>query len=311
MTKKIKFIIPFPDVPYYAWQVLVQINNFRKFGYEIDTYYLVCYFNGRVSDIVTKFAQSTNIKATFRLYPDDRVDKSYTASIKPWLMSKFFEEYPEEKDNVYIYLDPDLIFLKPIDWTKYIDDDIWYESNTSSYLNSTYIKSKGEQLFIDMCEIVDIPPQLVIDNDNNCGGAQYITKNNTCSFWNEVRELSNVLYKHMKDTASKYQPEGQLYPIQAWTSEMWTTNWIHWRNGRQTKTVEELDFHWANHNMNDLKHAMFHNAGVTVNDGEHFAKTAYQLSPFNKETLGKETSISYKYIQEIKETELNFPELLF
>lgn len=309
--KKIKFIVPFPDTPYYLWQVLVQINNFRKFGYEVDTYYLVCYFNNRVSDVAKKIAASDNIKSTFRFYPDERTDLTYTASIKPWLMAKFFEEYPEEKENIFIYLDPDLIFLKPIDWIKYSHDDIWYESDTSSYLNSIYIKSKGEQLFNDMCDIVEISPDLVIANDYNCGGAQYVTKNNTCSFWYEVSELSTVLYKYMVDTAKNYQPEGQTYPIQAWTSEMWVTNWIHWRNGGKTRTVKELNFHWANHSIKYLEHDMYHNAGVTINDGEHFCKIAYQVSPFNKETLGKENSISYNYIKEIRETELNFPELLF
>ena len=114
----------------------------------------------------------------------------------------------------------------------------------------------------------------------------------------------------MIETSDKYKTDEQIYPIQAWTSEMWTTNWCFWKRNIKTQCLEELEFHWANHNIEDLKFSIYHNAGVVNNDGEHFSKTAYQTSPFNKETKGKENSISYKYIKEIKDTEMNFPELV-
>ncbi len=161
-----------------------------------------------------------------------------------------------------------------------------------------------------MCNIVGISPQLVISNDLNCGGAQYITKNNTYEYWKEVELTSVPLYKHMVATAEKYKKDGQIYPIQAWTSEMWTTNWVLWKNGIKTKCIDELNFHWANHHIRDLRYSIYHNAGVTDNNGSHFSKTAYQKSPFMQELKGSVDSISYKYIEEIKSTEINFPELV-
>jgi len=308
--KNLKFIIPVPDNKYYLWQILVQINNFRKIGYEIDTHYLVSVSDNNVSEILKSILISGNIKAKFHVYSDTREDKSYAPSTKPWLMAQYFKQYPTEKDNVYIYLDPDVIFLKQIDLSKFLDDDIWYESNTTSYLDSGYIKSKGEPLFYEMCDIVGIKPELVIENDRNCGGAQYITKNNTYEYWSEVEKTSVPLYKHMKDTAEKYHPEGQQHAIQAWTSEMWTTNWVLWKNGIKSKIIPELDFHWANHKMSEMRYAIFHNAGVVENNGIDFAKTFYVNSPFNTEIKGTPESISYKYIEEIKETETNFPEIV-
>ena len=308
--KKIKFIVPLPDSSYYLWQILVQINNFRRLGYEIDAHYPVCIFNNNPSEILKQLSNSTNIKAHFHLYYDNREDKSYSASMKPWLMAQYFKEFPEEKDNIYIYLDPDVIFLDKMNFSKFIDDDIWYESDTCSYLDSRYIKSKGEQLFYEMCDIVGIPYEVVLSNDKNCGGAQYITKNNTFEFWNEVEKTSVPLYKHMVDTAVKYKPEGDPYPIQAWTSEMWTTNWCLWKNGITTKCVPELDFHWADHKMKELKHTIFHNAGVVKEDDINFCKTTYQKSPFRKDIKISKDSISYKYLLEVKETEINFPELI-
>ena len=251
-----------------------------------------------------------DVKSKFHIYQDTREDKSYSASMKPWLMAQYFKEFPEEKDSIYVYLDPDVIFLKEFDFSKFLNDNIWYESNTCSYLDSAYIKSKGEELFYEMCDIVGVKPETVIEYDRNCGGAQYITKNNTYEYWNEVEKTSVPLYKHMVETKEKYHPEGVQYPIQAWTSEMWTTNWVLWKHGIKTKVVPELDFHWANHQMVDLKYSIFHNAGVVDNDGINFAKTFYVNSPFNKEIKGTPESISYKYIEEIKETEINFPEIV-
>lgn len=309
-NKKIKFIIPAPDSPYYLWQVLVQINNFRKLGYEIDAHYPVCYFNGSPSKLLVALSESINIKSKFHLYSDNRTDKSYSASTKPWLMGQYFKEFPEESKFTYIYLDPDVIFLKPINWHRFTNDDIWYESDTCSYLNSRYIKSKGEQLFVEMCDIVDIPTELVIENDLNCGGAQYVTKNNKFEIWNEIEKVSVTLYNHMINTSEKYKPEKEIYPIQAWTAEMWATNWVLWKHGIKTKCDNNLDFHWANHKNTELKFDIYHNAGVTENDGKYFSKTAYQKSPFNKELKGGIDTISYKYIEEIKDTEMNFPELI-
>ena len=308
--KKVKFIIPLPDIAYYLWQGIVQINNFKKFGYDIDTHYPVCISNNIISEQLKTIMMCPDVKSKFHIYQDNREDKSYSASMKPWLMAQYFKEFPEEKDSIYIYLDPDVIFLKKFDFSKFLYDDIWYESNTCSYLDSGYIKSKGEQLFYEMCAIVGIKPETVIEYDRNCGGAQYITKNNTFEYWNEVEKKSVPLYKHMKNTAEKYHPEAQQYPIQAWTSEMWTTNWVLWKNGVVTKVVPELDFHWANHRMIDLKYSIFHNAGVVENNGIDFAKTFYVNSPFKTEIKGTAESISYKYIEEIKETEINFPEIV-
>ena len=308
--KKIKFIVPLPDITYYLWQGIVQINNFKKFGYDVDTHYPVCISNNLISEQLKTIMMCPDVKSKFHIYQDTREDKSYSASMKPWLMAQYFKEFPEEKDSIYVYLDPDVIFLKEFDFSKFLNDNIWYESNTCSYLDSAYIKSKGEELFYEMCDIVGVKPETVIEYDRNCGGAQYITKNNTYEYWNEVEKTSVPLYKHMVETKEKYHPEGVQYPIQAWTSEMWTTNWVLWKHGIKTKVVPELDFHWANHQMVDLKYSIFHNAGVVDNDGINFAKTFYVNSPFNKEIKGTPESISYKYIEEIKETEINFPEIV-
>jgi len=308
---KIKFIIPYPDVPYYCWQILVQINNFRKLGYEVDTHYICCYFNNNVSPMTKSFVESDKIKAHFHLYPDDRDIKNYPASMKPYMMYKYFQEFPEEKENIYVYLDADVIFLEPFDFTPFVNDDIWYGSDVGSYINSGYINQKGEGLLQEMCDFVGIDKKTVTDNDNNCIGAQYITKNNTADFWYDVYENSSKLYVHLQGRQSHYFKPEMIHWLQIWTMEMWLTLWELWRRGVKTKHTESWNFHWANHSKKDKKHIIYHNAGVTENDGKHFSKIHYQSSPFNKEILCSEDSLSYLYKLEVLDTQKHYPDLVW
>lgn len=308
--KKIKFIVPFIDRPYYLWQILVQINNFRKMGYEQDTIFLGTTFADMVTPELQKMVDSPDVKAKFVLYPEDRLIRRYPASLKPRTMAKYFRDFPEEKDTVYVYLDPDVIFLRPIDFSVYANDDIWYEGDTTGYLNSRYIKSKGEQLFLEMCMIVGIDPQVVMANDLNCGGAQFIIKNNTYELWHEIEILSVILYKHMDETKEKYCPPGQQYPIQAWAAEMWTTNWCLWKYGIETRVIPEMNFHMADHALSRLEHPFLHCTG-TVIPGIAFNKLTYQDSPFKIELPDYPDSITSLYVKEIREVKINFPDLIW
>lgn len=308
---KVKFIIAFPDVPNYLWQVLVQMNNFARYGYDVDTHYLIGCFNGNVSKRAMKIFGSDKVKSKIHFYHDTRHDVQYPASLKPWLMSRYFRDFPKEKDSVYVYLDPDVIFLEDIDWAKFSSDDIWYESDTRSYLNTAYIKSKGDGLLQEMCDSVGISKDVVVENDLNAGGAQYILKNNTFELWDSVWRKSIDLYKVMLASVEKYKGQYKTHPIQYWTSEMWTTNWCAWLSGVETKVSDDLHFHFANHFISGPKHKIFHNAGITVNDGKHFCRIAYPSSPFNKELKCGKNSMSYFYVLEIKDTEENFTELIW
>jgi len=309
--RKLKFIVPFPDVNYYCWQVLVQINNFKKFGYDIDTHYLVGVFNKTPSKNVLKISEFEKVKSTFHFYIDERDNVSYTASLKTYLMSKYFQQHPWEKDNIYVYLDPDVIFLREVNWDPYMQDDTWYGSDTGSYLDSKYIKSKGDGLFEVMCKSANINPQLVISNDENIIGAQYITKNNTFDFWDKVWRKSTEMYNYLKNLEKDYFKPEMKHWLQIWTMEMWVTIWELWKSGIKTKHHNDLCFHWANHMLKEEKHAIFHNAGVTENDGKHFSKIHYQNSPFGKNIKCSPDSLSSKYKQEVIETEKCFKDIIW
>lgn len=303
-----KFLVAVPDHQYYIWQVLVQINNFRKMGIEQDTVYVFGIFNGKPSDLLMSLVNSKNIKARFYLIHDTRDKKGYSSSLRPYILSQFYSIYGF-RERTICYLDPDVVFTKPLDFSQFEKDDTWYVSDTISYIGSEYIKSKSPELFKRMCEIVGVNPTIIDSHNQNSGGAQYIMKGVGAGFWNKVYHDCEALYLLMVSTSKDYCPE---HPIQAWCADMWAVLWNGWYLDNEIKIHPDLAFCWASDTTNRWDETyIFHNAGVVVNDGNHFSKMHYQISPFHKEVLGKEDSCSYGYIKEIKETEINFPELIY
>lgn len=304
-----KFLVAVPDHKYYIWQVLVQINNFKRLNIERDTTYVFGIFNNRPSRTLLSLINSKKISAKFVLINDQRIDKGYTSSLRPYILDKYYKEFAPQSTEAIFYLDPDVLFTKPIDFTQFERDNIWYVSDTRSYIDSKYIKSKSPELFQRMCDVVNISPIIVEANDGNAGGAQYIMKNVPIGYWEKVYKDSEALFKLMKSTETVYHPE---HPIQSWTADMWAVLWNAWYFGNEVKIDKELDFCWASESIERWnKTNIFHNAGVVTDDGKHFSKTHYQISPFNKETKGSPESASWNYIGEIKRTEKNFPELMF
>lgn len=311
-----KYVIGTMDKKHYLWQVLVQINNFRKMGIEQDTHYVIGCFNENPSDELIKLVQSESLNCHITVYNDDRIDdtkKNYSSTLRLYLLERYFTDFPEMQEETFMYLDPDVIFTRPYDWSKFEEGDTWYVSNTASYLSSKYIKSKGEELFYKMCEIVGIEPELVEAQDRNCGGAQYIMKNVTPEFWEKCEIDSENLYNFMKATESKYNPQ---HPIQTWTADMWAVLWNALLFDRKVEVAEEMDFCWASDRMEKWDNKIiFHNAGVVGNGiirgKKHFSKGLYQVSPFNQEIECDSENASFKYLTEVRETEKNFKDLVF
>ena len=150
-----EFLIPLPDHQYYLWQMLVQVAHFRELGYEQDAHYLVVYFD-QPSQTLRRLFESDELRCYIHAYPDTRADRGYSASMKPWLLGQYFDQFPEQVSKVHNYLDPDVMFTHPMDFTPFEQHDgRWYGSDTRSYTGAQYIREKGEQLFLDLCAIAD------------------------------------------------------------------------------------------------------------------------------------------------------------
>jgi len=262
----------------------------------------------RMSDNLSKI-MSSGIKSSFFVFNDTRQNPQYSSSLRPHILAKFFDAHPEMKNEKFFYIDPDVIFTKKPKFSDLEKDDVWYVSDTKSYIDSRYVKSKGEQLFVEMCRIVDIDPKIVEFNDNNAGGAQYLIKNVDSEFWKKVEKDSENLFIHMIKTSHRYSPE---HPIQAWTADMWAVLWNAWYFNKKTKIVKKLNFAWATDPMNKWNdNLIYHNAGAVIDNGLYFLKTNYQISPFNKIIECSDKYCSFNYMKEVKETENTFNKILF
>lgn len=301
-----KHIIATTDRFYFRWQMLVQINNFKKLGILDDVTYVVS-VKYKISDNLKLIKETTG--ARIITYRDDRDDKIYSPSIRPHILKKHFKKYPKE-GKMFFYLDPDVIFTKkPIYPTTYYKTNKWILSDTKSYINSKYIIGKSEELFELMCKVVNIKSDLVKRYDNFAGGAQYIIKNSSIEYWDSVEKDSVELYRLMSNTKNKYSPEK---PIQSWTACMWGMLWNSWKYGHRTLIDEGLKFSWATDKISNWdKNFIYHNAGVS-NEKNLFNKCLFSTkNPFNEDlTFVSNKHCSYNYVKEIEDTKKNYSELI-
>jgi len=302
-----KFLIATPDVERFLWQMLVQINSFEKMGYLNDLIYVVGKQpNVDISENLKIIIENT--KAEIYIYDDTRGRVNYTPTLRPHILKKFFIEN-SDISNDWFYTDPDVLFTQKIDFSKYLGDDKWYLSDTRSYIDSRYIKSKSEELFREMCNIVNVDPVEIENMDDSAGGAQYLMKGIDYEFWNKVERDSELLYNHMVTTKHIYSPD---HPIQAWTADMWAVLW----NGKYFKNeisiADEFDFSWATDSITKWEEKkIFHNAGAT-DQSDFFVKNSYDTikKVFSDDfSFVNENNITFNYVKEIMDTKSKYGEL--
>ena len=295
------------DHDYYFWQSLVLINNLIKYGYDEDAVFIISTFNP--SPVLRSLMSHPKIKCKFFLYKDERDQMRYPVTLRHHILEKFYIENPEYSKESIFLIDPDMVFTKKLDFTEMENDDYWHLSNTTSYIDSKYIKSKSEKLFNEMCDIVKVSPEDISAIDNNAGGAQYLLKGVDANFFHKTLYDSENLYNHMKNTESIYNKNGT---IQSWTADMWSILWNGVYFGHKIKISKELEFCWSVDNIKRWDETyIFHNAGIPGDSKTHFSKITYQTSPFNKDIHSNDDNCTYKYVQEIKETEENFKDIMF
>jgi hypothetical protein len=308
--KKLRYICAQPAIDYYAWQVEVMINNFKKNGINPNNIDIVCSINnGNIPDNWKTLQRHYNT-VRFFFYNDERVNPCYISSIRPHILHKHFIEHPYLADEAIFYHDCDIVFTNPVNWNHLLEDDIWYLSDTQDYISADYIKSKGYGIYERMCEIVGIHQSIPEKyNDDSSGGAQYLMKNIDADFWKKVYDDSEHLYQFFLDHLKAF-PEGCLnnyHPIQKWTADMWTVLWNAWYFGNETKIISEMSFTWPGRSIDEWgTHNILHNAGVTQEreseklffKGNYMNNLPYdiKLEDFSEERC------SYKYVEEIIET---------
>lgn len=309
IDKKMTFICAQPDVPYFHWQVEVFIHNAMKNGINPNWIEIIFSYDDQPSkegiDLSTRYPG-----VRFFFYRRTPINNfGYIPILRPDVLEQHFFRYPDLSNEVIFYHDSDIIFRNLPDFNKLIHDEIWYLSDTVSYIGSDYIKSKSDSLLDDMCKIAGISRDLVESNNQNSGGAQYLMKNVDHLFWSDVKKVALDLYIYMagreqlERTGMSPQVSLNYNPIQKWCADMWAVLWCGLKRGNEIRISDELSFSWgSSHSSEWDKHNIMHNAGVTDNgNGRYFYKGEYiSKSPWEVDFSSIDPSHNtYNYVQSI------------
>jgi hypothetical protein len=131
------FVSAHPDVPYFHWQTKLYIHNFIQKGIEpknIHTIFSTLNNNKLSEGAIELKHYGINVHS----YKDERKIKSYIPSIKPYLISKWLKEFPEN-GNCFFLHDADIIFRELPNFKEILNDDICYLSDTIGYIGYKYI----------------------------------------------------------------------------------------------------------------------------------------------------------------------------
>jgi hypothetical protein len=289
------YITAQPDDYYFTWQLELQLLNFSRLGIPPeDIHVLIGYHPERGLRHYFRELTAQNKLATFFVYPDNRTSKNYLSSIRPHIIKQHLQACPRLLSEPVFYCDSDILFRELPNFQEMLNDDAWYLSDTGYYLGLPTIKRTGsEELFLQMCSVINISPETVIQNDNNVGGAQYLLKNMTWEFWDKVEKDSETLFVLLEDYNSavgekEYIEKGRKkteYPgIQSWLTDMWVVLWNAWLFGYTTKIHPELDFCWTKSPVSAwYARKILHYSGVMPQkNNTAFRKSDYsQCSPFD------------------------------
>lgn len=301
----IRYISAQPATWYFHWQLDVLLHNFTSNDIPLDSVHCLLlnvpsYDRSLWNKLRDKYPQ-----VTFALYEDTRTEIGYVPSLRPHILHKHFERNPSLYEGPIFYHDSDIAFTRPFDVNSLLTDTIWYLSDARGYVGANYIKSKGYNILQEMCEIINIPVQLVEDNQEHSGGAQYLMKDIPRDFWFEVEREVNKLHNYFIRKSVEYAHDIAYHPIQTWTADMWVVLWNAWKHGKTTRITNDLDFCWPLEDITRWSEApIFHNAGVVGNTTERaFYKGNHtQHAPVGLSLDNFDSSLcSYNYVKQIIE----------
>jgi hypothetical protein len=295
-----KYLCAQPAIKYYGWQLDAMLYNFRDIGIDLKDVIIVSSYKTPIDDYFSKL--ESKYEANFYYYPDTREEPMYISSIRPHVLAKHFEAFPELENEVIFYHDCDIVLMRPLELNAYLKDDITYLSDTVSYIGYEYIKSKGNEVVELMCNIVDICSCKVRANQHNSGGAQYLFKNINAEYWRNVEEDSEMLYYGVTQYNNKRkEKEPEYHELQIWCADMWAVLWNLWKLAKPTRIVKEMDFIWPTQKYEKLGSAnILHNAGVINGKEGLFYKGDYMNELPKLDLKIDETKASAYYYDIVK-----------
>lgn len=286
-----------PDDQYFLWQNHLYIESCLKQGFKEEQIHILLYKpKNREYNKNWEKLKEIYPKLNIFLYEDKGVQQFlgiYIPILRPHILWQHFEKFPELQKKTIIYTDCDILWLDTLNIDHLLGDDINYVSDAKSYLNYSYFESKYKDVLpnkleeaksIDflkeVCNIVGVDKQIVIDNNNNTGGVQYILKNIDSLFWKKVEQDVIKIRMYLQKVNKEFFKD-ENSGIQSWCADLWAVQFNLWFFNKESKVVKELNFTWASDPITRLNTtAIFHNAGIigdTQNGYPAFYKGKYHL----------------------------------
>jgi hypothetical protein len=319
------FLSAQPDSFYFTWQLELQVFNFERLNISPGKIHILLGHDPQLGleEHFKILIEKLKGKASFFTYPDNRVNHTYASSIRPHIIQQHLQQFPELQQETIFYHDSDIIFRELPEFSKMIEDETWYVSDTRNYLDSKYIKAiGGETLLNEMCAIIGVSPGQVILQDDHCGGAQYVLKNTSIEFWEKLEKDSEDLYRYMNDF-NTHRENVKNKKIQSWCADMWALLWnaIHFK--KKVQIQPQLGFCWATSPIEEWqKNKILHYTG-NVQKGSHtvFRKSNYtEYEPFYDTDLKKILQdncsaplvhLINEYLEASKKSKPDFSDVLF
>jgi len=269
-----------PDDQYFLWQNHVYIESCLDVGFEEDKIHILLYkpidrpFNKNWTKLKELYP-----KLNLHLYEDKGVGDYlgiYIPILRPHILWQHFEKFPELEKETIIYTDCDIVWTKTPDIAHLLEDSAHYMSNAASYMNYSYFERKNTEVLeykkedvktrdflAEICSIVGLDKKIVVENDNNIGGVQYVLKNVTASFWKKVEKDVLLIRQHLLNINKEFY-ESENKGIQSWCADLWAVIFNLWAKGDTVKIVPELNFTWSSDPISKIKEtSILHNAGLT------------------------------------------------
>lgn len=287
-----KYIIAQEGDTYGAWQCQTAVKSLVDLGVELSDIYILLGNVGynkhwKEFEVIYRGINIHKYRAHYT--------RSYIAAVKPYLLWKFFEQFPSMESEKWFLMDNDVVLTKLID----VPSDKVYLSDCKSYVGMRYLREKGEGLIENLANHVNINLTLLEDNDEGAGGAQYVFGDIKADTWKRAYTMSVQIHSWLK--RHRFKPlEGN--PIQVWCSEMWGVLWAIWEAGHKTEIIRSMDFAFSTDNVSRASEvSILHNAGVTDSTDERFLyKGAYTRKYPPKDLELDDTKVSWMYYEYVK-----------
>lgn len=301
----------------FTWQIDVQCWNFRELGIS-DKYHVLIWYRNEGELKEWKRVENKYKEVKFFYYLDQGIDaRLYIPQLRPQILKQHFKIFEKEfKNKPFFYLDSDVIFRELPNFDLLLNDNICWQSNTSSYLDYNYLRNKEKQGNIPeheainkMCEIGGIDLEIIQSYTGKTGGAQYVLKNIDYTFWEDVEKMCLQIRKSFthkelipeleQSINSKYF-QSENAGFQSWCADMWAVNFSLWKRGIKTDVHKELDFTWATDKADKwFENKIYHDAGAGSKG--LFIKSAWNnVSPVGKNISVLSSFASFHYVEAIK-----------